>query len=265
MFVRLLAVTAFGCAIAPSARAWDLGDPTFPEPQAGITQRVEFFYATTDRALRIDLSPLGRGPAGSGPQAFAPRAGYRSRFEEDQIVARYTYWAAPMVALQFDLGLGGKTNKGDDVAFLGASAKTLLSATGPFQLTGQVFGVVRPEVGFERSGVSQTLGPFIERQETQAYEAGGALLLSARHDFAEALEGTLYTGIEASMYRDTGDGYAHFSDTNERIWFSGIAKEQSLWRTVVGSKLAVGDHCSLRTEARIAEYTEFSVGLSWRW
>lgn len=260
----LLAAIAGAALCVSPAIAIDLGDPSFPSPEGGETVRTELLYSTIRRSIRYHNDPIGLGLADVGPVNQVAWADWNSTFSDDLFVSRAVLWPTPMVAVQLDLGFAGEANSdGDQAIVLGGAVRGLLTESGPFQLTAQVHGAAMPEVEYRVSG-SSSLGTFLGAGESDFYEAGGALLASFEQPINQAVRGTVYGGPEVSVFREEWSEYADYSDINDRVWLSGVAKQRSPWRFVLGGHLELGETWGVRSEARIALDTEFSVGVTWR-
>lgn len=259
----LATIASAGLCVSP-AIAIDVGDPSFPTPNGGETVRTELLYSTIRRAVRYETDPIRVGPADVGPTSQISWSDWDSTFDDDQFLSRVVLWPTPVIAVQLDLGFAGESNSdGDQSVILGGAVRGLLAESGPFQLTAQLHGAAMPEVQYRLAG-STSLGTYVGAGESDFYEAGGALLASFERPIDGAVVGTLYGGPELGVFREEWSSYADYSDLDDRVWLAGVAKQRSLWRFVLGGHLELGDTWGVRSEARVALDTEFSIGLTWR-
>ncbi len=255
--LTMLSLTAGRCS------AFDVGDPSFRGFDGENRWQFEWIGDWSRRNRRSSYNNMLIGTPAGGPTRYAPAPPGRTYSTEiDHWKFRVTHYPSELFALHFHVGSDGETGTGDDVIILGGAIRGLLAESGPFQLAAQMQADFIPEFTQRRDGFSDTLGPFSERSEYDAYEFGASLLASMRANYSDNLDIVTYAGPQVSAWRGEWDAVADFSDTGDRIWIGGIDKQKSYFGIVVGTRLNWGETWSARVEGRFLEEESLSVGIS---
>lgn len=254
----------FGVLLLASTRclAFDVGDPSFSF-DGDKTERLEFFALWMQRDLVRNHDRALRGTAAGGPTSISdlpPRTDFT--LEEDYGFLRYTFYPNDQLAGNFDIGYAGEAPGGEDAFVIGGAFRALLHDGGSFQVSSQIDAHFVPEYGWQQTGVSETLGPYDETAEIDYYEYGISLLASYTTEPYEGGKLMVYGGPRLSRFRAEHSAYADFSDSGDRIWISGIDKEESPFSIVLGSRMELNELWSLRIESRLVNEESLSVGFS---
>lgn len=218
------------------------------------------------RDINYEYDRLVRWPGGSGPPMFAdapPRR--RGTDRADQIHIRFVYFPVETISAQFNVGVAGAFEEAQEVAVLGGAVRAMVAENGPFRLSAQFDAHFVPEFQQHSGGISPSLGPYQAHGELDVYEYGFSLIGSMSADLTESCCLMTYVGPRLSAYRGEMGSYADYSDSGDRFFLSGVAKQASLFGMVVGSRLDWGDHWYARVEGRLVEEQSLSVGLGSSW
>ena len=189
------------------------------------------------RDITLEYDRLLIGTPAAGPLGAAtftlPRVG--SDFDADIACLRYTGYPADSLAFHFDLGFAGESTGGEQAIVVGGAVRGLLAENGPLRLAAQFDAHFVPETRHFDTGVDPILGPYTGHGEEDTYEYGLSLLGSMAAEWGEAGSLVVYAGPRVSVFRGEFSSYVDLHDTGDRLWISGVAKQDDPLGVVAGA------------------------------